>query len=199
MKFIKKNYYILILIMIFMLLIISYYMGNLTIIDEFIYNNLYFSNNLTSFFKLITNCGSAIFLIIITLLSFIFLNNKKNSIYIGLNLLLSFTINYVFKMLFTRNRPIDINLIEVDGYSFPSGHSTVSAIFYGFIIYLIYKSDINKKIKGLLITFLSILILLIGLSRIYLGAHFATDVITSYVLALLYLVIFIRLIKNIKE
>lgn len=199
MKFIKDNRYIIILILLFLLSIVSYYMNNLTIIDKFIYNNLSFSKNLTSFFKLITNSGSAIFLIIITLLSFIFLKNKKNSIYIGLNLLLGFTINYTLKMIFRRGRPIDINLIEVDGYSFPSGHSTVSAIFYGFIIYLIYKSIISRNLKILLIAFLVILILLIGLSRVYLGAHFASDVITSYILSLLYLMIFIRLINRVKE
>ena len=68
----------------------------------------------------------------------------------------------------------------------------VATGFYGFLIYLIYKEVKNKKIKYPLIVFLSILILLIGISRIYLGAHYATDVIGGWIIGAVYLAFFIK-------
>ena len=68
----------------------------------------------------------------------------------------------------------------------------VATGFYGFLIYLIYKEVKNKKIKYPLIVFLSILILLIGISRIYLGAHYATDVIGGWIIGAVYLDFFIK-------
>lgn len=194
-KFIQKRLYIILLILFilsYLFLIFLYYKNGLSKIDNFIYNNLYFNNYITIFFKIITNFGSALIFILITIALLIICKNKKYSIYIGINLLLSFTINYGFKILFRRDRPIDINLIEEIGYSFPSGHTTVSTAFYGFIIYLIYKSTISKKIKKILIPIISILILLIGISRIYLGVHYATDVLASYTLSIIYLLLFIK-------
>ena len=72
----------------------------------------------------------------------------------------------------------------------------VSTGFYGLLIYLIYKNVENKKIKYPLIVALSILILLIGISRVYLGAHYATDVIGGWIIGILYLVIFIKYVQN---
>ena len=68
--------------------------------------------------------------------------------------------------------------------------------FYGFFIYLIYKSNLNKKIKILLITILSLLILMKGLSRLYLGVHYATDVIAGFIVSLIILIIFTSFIKK---
>ena len=85
-----------------------------------------------------------------------------------------------------------MQIVQESGYSFPSGHSMVATGFYGFLIYLIYKEVKNKKIKYPLIVFLSILILLIGISRIYLGAHYATDVIGGWIIGAVYLAFFIK-------
>ena len=114
----------------------------------------------------------------------------------SLNLILITIFQLVLKNIFTRGRPIDINLIEEKGYSFPSGHSLTSMAFYGFIIYLISKSDLSKKIKILFITVLSIIILLVGLTRIYLGVHYATDVIGGFTFSLIYIIIYTNIIKN---
>ena len=142
----------------------------------------------------ITSIASASVVIIITILVLIIFKNKKYGIYMSVNLILITIIQLILKNLFTRNRPIDINLIDETGYSFPSGHSLTSMAFYGFIIYLIFISNINKKIKIILITFLSILIFMIGISRIYLGVHYATDVLGGFSLSLAYLIIYINII-----
>ena len=110
---------------------------------------------MTFFVKMITNLGSAFALIVITLLIILFFKNKKYGILTGINLLVVFLFNLVLKFIFARPRPIDINLIEESGYSFPSAHAMVSTAFYGFIIYLILKSNLsklNKTIYSVLLT-----------------------------------------------
>lgn len=71
-----------------------------------------------------------------------------------------------------------------------------SLAFYGLLIYFIYKSNLNKKIKNLLIILLSILIILIGLSRIYLGVHYATDIISGFLLSTIFLIVFTHFTKK---
>ena len=84
-------------------------------------------------------------------------------------------------------------MVSETGYSFPSGHSITSMVFYGYLIYLIYKYVDNKKIKIPLIIVLAILIPLIGLSRIYLGVHYTSDVLCGFLLGWIYLIIFISI------
>ena len=93
-----------------------------------------------------------------------------------------------------RPRPTEHRIIDESGYSFPSGHSMVSAAFYGFLIYLIYKNVKNKYLKWGLITILSLLVFLIGVSRIYLGVHYTSDVLAGFLVAISYLIIFITAI-----
>ena len=95
-----------------------------------------------------------------------------------------------------RPRPIEFRIIDENGYSFPSGHSMVSAAFYGFLIYLIYKNIKNKYLKWGLITILSLLIIFIGISRIYLGVHYTSDVLAGFLISISYLIIFTSLIKG---
>ena len=152
------------------------------------------NNNLNNIFKIITNLGSASCLIIITISILLFIKNKKIGKNIIFHLLLALLLNQFTKIIFARPRPINISLIEESGYSFPSGHSMISLVFYGYIIYQVYKSNINKNLKLIINTLLIIIILLIGTSRIYLGVHYLTDVIGGFILALIYLLIS----KNIK-
>ena len=105
-------------------------------------------------------------------------------------------LNNVIKVIVKRERPISWFLVEESGYSFPSGHAMAAVCFYGLIIYLLYRSNIKKKYQIGIITFLTILILLIAISRIYLGVHYASDVIGGVVIALIYLVIYVTIIDR---
>ena len=108
-------------------------------------------------------------------------------------------INQVLKHIFLRARPVGIKLITESGFSFPSGHSMVGVAFYGYLIYLIIYSNLDKWKKTLFSSLLVLLILLIGISRIYLGVHFASDVIGGFALSLAYLIVFINFIYIKKE
>ena len=144
----------------------------------------------------ITSITSASFVIIITILVLIFFKNKKYGLYMALNLVIITIFQLILKNIFTRGRPLDINLIDEKGYSFPSGHSLTSMAFYGLIIFFINKSNLSKKFKILFTIILSILIFLIGLSRIYLGVHYATDVLGGFAFSLSYLIIFTNVINE---
>jgi hypothetical protein len=141
--------------------------------------------------KFITNFGGAIFLIILTILLIVVLKNKKVGLSICINLVVVTILNQLLKRLLQRPRPTEFRIIEETGYSFPSGHSMVSMAFYGYLIYLIYRFVKNKYLKSISIVLLSLLICLIGISRIYLGVHYTSDVLGGFLISISYLVIYI--------
>src|SRR5699024_7344638 len=142
------------------------------------------------FVKMITNLGSAFSLVSLTILILLIPKEKKYGILVGINLITIFVINTILKFIFARPRPLDINLIEELGYSFPSAHAMISTAFYGFIIYLIWQTKISKRRKWISSILLSILIVLIGITRIYLGVHYASDVFAGMLISISYLVLF---------
>jgi undecaprenyl-diphosphatase len=151
------------------------------------------SDPITVIFKVITNLSGALTVIIMSLFSIILFKDKRYGFYVSFNLVTISLINYLLKNIFSRPRPVNYRLIDATGYSFPSGHSMVSMAFYGFIIYLIYMNVKNVKVKWSLCISIGVLILLIGVSRVYLGVHYATDVIAGFCFSLSYLILFINI------
>jgi len=166
-------------------------------IDIGIYNLLFKMQSVSStvFMNFMSYLGSATILITLTAIILIFAKNKKSASKIAINLALVFILNRILKAIFRRQRPSVLRLAEETGYSFPSGHAMVSIGYYGYIIYLVYKYVKNKKARNIIIAFLALLILLIGISRIYLGVHYATDIIGAYIIGLIYLYVFINKTK----
>ena len=181
---------ILLIIFIFFVFLRNYF----NIIDDFVYSLVkpLISNDMTNIMQFITFFSDPIWCILLSCLMILFVKNKKISKAFLLNLILVFLLNYVLKILFSRNRPADINLIVETGFSFPSGHAMMSLGIYGFLIYLLLLIDKNKISKIIGTCFLILLIFLIGISRIYLGVHYATDVIAGFVISASYLLLFIR-------
>ncbi len=184
-------------ILILCILLLTYWVkiGYTKDFDNFVYN-LFEHNELLNIIMIgITSFGGVIGLILITVLLLFVIPNKKIIALLSINLSVISILNELFKNIICRPRPIGIALTAASGYSFPSGHSSGSLAFYGLLIYFVYKNMKNKKIKCSLIVALCILILLIGLSRIYLGVHYASDVLGGYIFGLIYLIIFINLLK----
>ncbi len=146
--------------------------------------------------KFITNFGGAIFLIVLTIALFILIKNKKIGFSVFSNLVIITVLNQLLKRILQRPRPTEFRIIEETGYSFPSGHSMVSMAFYGYLIYLIYKYVKNKYVKWISIGVLSLLICSIGISRIYLGVHYTSDVLGGFLISISYLIIYIGAVNK---
>lgn len=166
-------------------------------VNSFINNNLR-SDGLIKIAKLITELGSAIVLIVLSIFLLIVLKNKRRAFLISANLLFVFILNRVLKYIIRRPRP-EYMLITENGYSFPSGHAMISTAFYGYLIYLVYKNTKNKVLKYSLCSLMGVLIVLICFSRVYLGVHYLSDVVGGFLIAILYLMIFIRISKLTKK
>ena len=143
--------------------------------------------------KFITNFGGAIAVIL-----FIVIKNKKIGISIITNLGIITILNQLLKRILQRPRPEEFRIINESGYSFPSGHSMISMAFYGYLIYLIYKYVKNKYLKWFLITILGILIVNIGISRIYLGVHYTSDVLAGFLISISYLIVYISIVNKLE-
>lgn len=146
--------------------------------------------------KFITNFGGAIFLAVLTIILFILIKNKKIGVSIFSNLAIITALNQLLKNILQRPRPTEYRIIEETGYSFPSGHSMISMAFYGYLIYLIYKYVKNKYVKWTSMVLLSILICSIGISRIYLGVHYTSDVLGGFLISISYLVMYISAVNK---
>lgn len=187
---------LIVLFIVWTLLIIT---NNISWFDNAIYNFIinFKSNTLTSIMKTITALANPLTIIIFCLILLIPLiwHNRKGLYIIALTIT-STLINLIIKNIIQRDRPLVLRLIEEDGFSFPSGHAMGSICFYGGIIFLIKKSNMNKNIKLLIMILLSLIILSIGISRIYLGVHYASDIVGGFILGFIILKIINKTIER---
>ncbi len=178
--------------------------NELSVFDNTVYGYLqrFISEDMTDLMKVITSFGSWLTLVLISLICICaFWRNRRYSFFskmAGLNLAIASVLNEVFKVIFHRERPNIFRLAEAGGFSFPSGHSMVSISFYGFLAYLFYV-NMRSRWKYLIISLFLVLIFLIGISRIYLGVHYASDVLAGFSAGLVWLAIFIMLSNRIRS
>ncbi|MEJ8758224.1 phosphatase PAP2 family protein [Pontibacter sp. H259] len=110
----------------------------------------------------------------------------------------SITLNVVLKYFFDRPRPL-LPLTEASGLSFPSGHTMVAASFYGLLIYLVWHNVKKLWLRYVLIAFLSVFVIIIGFSRIYLRVHYATDVLAGFAAGFMWVVIGIYILRRLER
>lgn len=194
-----------ILLVLFALISVFMVKDKINVYDNYIYNIISktISPAMTTIVKVITNFANPIIIVVFGLIfSYIVgikKKDRKTAILFCLNLVIVSLLNYLLKNIFTRTRPELINIIAESGYSFPSGHSSIAMAMYGYLIYLVNTRCSNRKVKLVTTILLSILILLIGVSRVYLGVHYASDVTAAFLLFLGYLIVFTYITENIKS
>ena len=197
MKKLKWNFFAVFIIIfgIIAFFVINHQTGDF---DSFVYNMVTFfkTDYFTGFYKFITFFASEVMILLVSLVLIIVFKNKKYGAFALLNAISILILNILLKLIFMRDRPYDLMIITESGYSFPSGHAMASLGFYGFIIYLLWHFNITKRMKILFSIMLSILILLIGMSRIYLGVHYASDVLAGYMVSGAYLILYITFIRK---
>lgn len=162
----------------------------------------YVSNGMSDFMLGITFLGTHNFLIpanLVLIAYFLFIKKHRwYSIKIPVVALGGVTLMFLLKMLFNRPRPLIPLLKEAAGLSFPSGHAMMSFSFYGLLIYLVWQNVKTMWIRVVAITFLFLLILLIGFSRVYLRVHYASDVLAGFCVGIIWLVLSLWVTRRIE-
>lgn len=109
------------------------------------------------------------------------LRHTWEALALAINLAGGGLLNLILKNIFHRTRPDIVHLVKVSGYSFPSGHAMVSASFYGMLGYIIWLNLCERnKTSWHVWVLTNVFVIAIGLSRIYLGVHFPSDVIAGF-------------------
>ena len=157
------------------------------------------SDVLTVIMESITFLGDAKFVIVAIVIVLFLLTLRKKHIYsIALALATAgvFITSLLFKDIFSRPRPQGHQLVVESGFSFPSVHAIIAVALYGMLAYFLVKYFKNKYAK--IITGIAgfVIILAIGVSRVYLGVHWPSDVIGSYIFGGFWLAILIYLLEK---
>lgn len=165
--------------------------------------NAYVSPRQTSMMQLLSFFASHNFLIPANLLLaayfFIVRKHKWYSIKVTAIALSSTLLMFGLKMYFGRSRPIDPLMEPASGLSFPSGHAMMSFAFYGLLIYLAHKFIKNNLIRWPLITMLLCFAILIGISRVYLRVHYASDVVAGFAVGTVWLISSVHILNRIEK
>ncbi|MGE5631538.1 MAG: bifunctional DedA family/phosphatase PAP2 family protein [Caulobacteraceae bacterium] len=180
----------------------AYIRRELSPFDDSVYHflALFISKDMTFLMKALSTLGAPWMLTAITIALYPFFKYKSNSIMyanmIAINLAASSLINEIFKFAFHRSRPDIFRLVKASGYSFPSGHSMIGFSFYGLLLYLLYNSTPDRYKKLGIAAAFGLLIFGIGISRIYLGVHYASDVVAGFSAGMAWLTLFITIAEK---
>ncbi len=106
-----------------------------------------------------------------------------------------------FKALVQRPRPDPTLILQIEHFnrpdSFPSGHVLFFIGLYGFLLFLVHTKLKQSYLKTALLIILSLLLILIGFSRIYLGSHWFSDVLGSYLIGTAWLLVVVNFLRKI--
>lgn len=131
--------------------------------------------------------------LLLFLLSYFSIKNWRIPLFATIVVLSTFLVNIVLKNLFARLRPDEtLRLVEISegSLSYPSGHSMTAIAFYGFLALLVIRTKVKSYLKVLINLVLIVLILVVGISRIYLGVHYPSDVLAGFWTGLICLMVF---------
>lgn len=189
-------------VIIFLIILISVSSENIVNFD----NNIYYivksfqNEGLTNLLRIITNFGGIVSLFFITIfvsMLLFYYNKRKYALMLVISMLVSSTTYIILKGIVKRPRPIETEmLIPEFGYSFPSGHTTNNTVFYGIMIYIIYKNVESKTLRNVLIALCNLMIITISFSRIYLRVHYPSDVFAGLCLGIVLVIILIKIANN---
>lgn len=182
----KKNILLIVMsIVLFIILAIAINADILSGFESWVYFESveHMSDILTNILIFITNFGGPIGISLICITIFLIpkLRNKLG-LPVSIAVSTSFILNIILKLIFARERPDILRLVTENSYSFPSGHAMINMALYTVLIIYAYKSIKSKRIKYPLIIAMMLLVIAIGFTRIYLGVHYAGDIIGGWLL-----------------
>ena len=152
------------------------------------------SSGLTSFMKFISTITEPLVLLAVSLILgvyFYFKKSRRDGVFFVSLILIASILVKSLKEIFQRARPLNSIIVET-GYSLPSGHALISLVFFGSLTYLFLR----KKDNLVLMLSSTILVLLIGFSRLYLRVHWLSDILAGYLIGIIILIISILTYKK---
>ncbi len=149
---------------------------------------------LTPIMQSFTSLSAPVVLAVMLIVVAAFAPGRMPGRFAAANLVGIVALNYALKEIVQRPRPEGFRLIAETGYSFPSGHSMVAVAFYGFLIWLIIRYEEDRLQRWIWSLALFFVVIMIGISRVYLGVHYFSDVVAGYCVAAVWLVVFTRII-----
>ena len=158
-------------------------------------------DQIMKFVSLVGNAwpGSILVLVVGVFLYF-YWRLKKEAWLLVFSVLGSFLVGVFFKAIVARPRPDPSLIHQVGKYlkadSFPSGHVLFYMGFFGFLLFIIFAKMKKSFMRSFLIWAMLLLMFLIGLSRIYLGAHWFSDVLGAYLIGTIWLYLMVHLFQK---
>ena len=149
---------------------------------------------LTPIMQSISELALPVVLLVMLLAVEVFAPGRKPGMCATVNLVGIALLNLILKEVVQRPRPDGFRLIAETGYSFPSGHSMVSMGFYGLLAWMVWHYEKDRFVKWLGVAGFGTVVLLVGLSRVYLGVHYASDVIAGFCVSLAWLCVYTKLV-----
>lgn len=139
---------------------------------------------LTNIMRFFTFIGGGIPVVVLTIIVLFFLyqvlHHRRELILFASVVVGSALLNETLKVIFHRARPTLHRIVNANGFSFPSGHSMAAFSLYGILAYLLWRHISTPVGRGLLIIISITMITAIGVSRIYLGVHYPSDVLGGF-------------------
>ena len=154
---------------------------------------------LTTIMSAITNitnipAGLVLSLSVVLLL---FKKHKKESLIFSLSLIIGCILNYFLKIFFKLPRPNIAPLEILSDFTYPSGHAMNNLVLYGLLAFYAFHFTKNKSFSIVIGFIAAVWIFLIGLSRIYLGVHYPSDVLAGYFVGFWWLITILLIDKTI--
>jgi len=171
--------------------------GDLLRLDYYAYNIFVVRMRrawLTPIMQSISELALPVVLMVMLLAVQAFAPGRRPGLFAAINLVGVLVVNQVFKFLVQRPRPEGFRLIAESGYSFPSGHSMIARGFYGLLAWMAWTYERDPVVRRVSVLGFSTVVILVGISRIYLGVHYASDVIAGFCLSLAWLALYTTMV-----
>lgn len=147
---------------------------------------------LTSIMEGFSSLSSPIVIAAMFLMVAAFAPGRRPGLCAAVNLVCVVLINQVLKYIVHRPRPDGFRLISEVGYSFPSGHSMVSMAFYGLCAWMVWHYERDRIMRWVCCLAFAMTIVAVGMSRVYLGVHYASDVIAGFCVSLAWIGVYTK-------
>lgn len=152
------------------------------------------SDALTPLMEAFTSLASVVVLAVLAAVIAALAPGKAPGWCVAVNLVCVVALNTVLKIVVQRPRPDGFRLISETGYSFPSGHSTVAMAFFGLLIWMVWRYHRRDAMRVVWCVVFGLVIAMVGVSRIYLGVHYASDVLAGFCVSLIWLIFYTRVV-----